>query len=487
MARDVRTAPARNDPRTVRRNREAAVLASRGREAIEDFALRDDYALNPEYVQMVVDAADRGDRPRLRELVEALRPADVADLMGFVPPLLRAQLITDLPRDLLVEVLPELDDQIREDVLDEVEPGRIAEAVADLDTDDAAAVLEDLEEDQRAAVLAAMPATERAAVETALTYEEGSAGRLMQREVLAAPQFWTVGQTIDHVRGQPEELPEMFFDVYVVDPAYKPLGAVALSALLRAKRDTPLTALMEKVTEIGAEQDQEEVAYAFSKYNLISAPVTDDAGRLIGQITLDDVVEVVQEESQEDILALAGVGEVGRDAGVVGMSRSRVPWLAVNLLTAMLGALVISFFQATIQQIVTLAVLLPIVSAIGGNAGTQSLTVTVRALAMRELNAANALRTFWRELTVGLLNGFVLAPLLGVAAGFFARDWRIGAVIASAMVLNLLVAATVGMLTPLTLSRLKQDPAVSSAVFVTATTDFFGFLIFLGLATLVLL
>lgn len=481
MARDVRSTP-----RTLQRNREAAVLASRGREAIEDFALRDDYALNPQYVQMVIDAADRGATARVRELVEALKPEDVADLIGFVPPALRQELIEDLPRELLVEVLPELDDQIREDVLDDVEPARIAEAVADLDTDDAAAVLEDLEEDQLAAVLAAMPAEERAAVETALSYEENTAGRLMQREVLAAPQFWTVGQTIDHARGD-AELPERFFDVYVVDPAYKPVGAVPLSALMRAKRDTPLSDLMEPVTEVGVEQDQEEVAYVFEKYNLISAPVTDDSGRLIGQITIDDVVTVVQEEGQEDILALAGVGEVGRDAGVVGMSRSRVPWLAVNLLTAMLGAGVISLFEATIQQIVVLAVLLPIVSAIGGNAGTQSLTVTVRALAMRELNAANALRTFWRELTVGLLNGFVLAPLLGVAAGFFAGDWRIGAVIASAMVLNLLVAATVGMLTPLTLSRLKQDPAVSSAVFVTACTDFFGFLIFLGLATLVLL
>lgn len=476
MVRDVRAAAA-----------QTRTLALPSREALEDFALRDDYALNPAYVQMVVDAADRGDSVRVGELISALRPEDVADLLGFVPPAYRAELVAQLPRDMLVDVLPELDDAIREDVLEEVEPAALAEAVSDLDTDDAAAVLEDLEEDQRAAVLAAMPATERAAVENALAYEEGSAGRLMQREVLAAPQFWTVGQTIDHVRSQPEELPELFFDVYVVDPAYKPVGAVPLSGLLRARRETPLTELMEKVTEIGAEQDQEEVAYAFSKYNLISAPVTDDAGRLIGQITLDDVVEVVQEESQEDILALAGVADVGRDADVFGVSRSRVPWLAVNLATAGLGAAVISQFEATIQQIVALAVLLPIVSAIGGNAGTQSLTVTVRALAMRELSSANALRTFGRELTVGLINGAVLAPLLGLAAGVWAGDWRIGAVISAAMILNLLIAASIGVLTPLTLQKLKQDPAVSSAVFVTATTDFFGFLIFLGLATAVLL
>ncbi len=461
--------------------------ADRRREAIEDFALRDDYALNPEYVRQVMDAADRGDAARVRELVGALRPADVADLMGFVPPAYRGELIADLPRDLLVEVLPELDDAIREEVLDELAPARLAEAVTDLDSDDAAAILEDLEDDQRAAVLAAMPAPERAAAETALAYPEDTAGRLMQREVLAAPQFWTVGQTIDHVRASPDALPEQFFDVYVVDPAYKPIGEVGLSRLLRASRDTRLVDLIRPVTEIDVTQDQEEVAYIFEKYNLISAPVTDEAGRLIGQITIDDIVDVLQEENQEDILALAGVGEVGRDAGVLDIVRSRFPWLIVNLFTALVASSVISAFQGEIERLVALAVLMPVVASIGGNAGTQALTVAVRSLATRELSAANSLRIVVREIGVGLINGAAFALVLGVVAALWFDNRSLGFTIAAAVTINLTAAALAGVLVPLTLSRLGRDPAVSSPVFVTATTDIVGFLSFLGLASLLLL
>ncbi|MBC6981979.1 magnesium transporter [Caulobacter sp. 17J80-11] len=455
--------------------------------ALEELALRDDYALNPEYVELVVDAADRGDGLRLRELLGALHPADVADLMGFLSSEHRAEVAPWIPLDELAEILPELDDRIREEVLDLLPPGALAEALQELDSDDAAAVVEDLEEHQRREVLAAMPEGDRAAIEKSLAYEEDTAGRLMQREVMAAPQFWSVGQTIDHVRSHDEDLPELFFDIYVVDPAYKPVGAVPVSRLLRTKRDVKLSEIMEPVTEIAVDADQEEVAYVFEKYHLISAPVIDAGGRLVGQLTVDDVVNIIQEENREDILALAGVTDAGRDAKVLGISRSRIPWLAVNLATAMLGAWVISLFEGTIQKVVALAVLMPIVSAIGGNAGTQSLTVTVRALATRELTAANSIRTFGREIAVGLLNGLALAPLMGVVAAVWSGDYRIGLVICAAMVLNLLIAASVGVLTPLTLSRLKFDPAVSSAVFVTATTDFFGFLIFLGLATIVLL
>ncbi|OJU49217.1 MAG: magnesium transporter, partial [Brevundimonas sp. 67-6] len=350
-----------------------------------------------------------------------------------------------------------------------------------------ASVVEDLEDDQRERVLAAMPEVERAAIESSLGYAEDSAGRLMQREFMAAPQFWNVGDTIDHVRAQGDDLPELFFDIYVVDPMNRPVGGVAISRMLRSPRETPLTELMEPVNPIDVDVDQEEVAYIFEKYHLISAPVVDTGGRLVGQLTVDDVVNIIQEENREDILRLAGVADEDRSSSVFEIVRGRVPWLGINLFTAMLGASVIALFEGTIQQIVALAVLMPIVSAIGGNAGTQALTVTVRALATRELNASNALRTFWREMAVGLANGFVLAPLIGLAAGFWFQDWRIGAVIGAAMILNLLVAASVGVLTPLTLSKLKFDPAVSSAVFVTATTDFFGFLIFLGLATIVLL
>ena len=440
----------------------------------DNLALDEDYVLTAAFVEKVVDASDDGDGLKLRSLLEDLHPADVADLMGFLTTEHRAVVVLWLPPDLLAETLPELDDNIREEVLERVPHLTLAEALQELDSDDAARVVEDLEDDQREKVLAAMPEVDRAAIESSLRYDEDSAGRLMQREVMAAPSFWNVGDTIDHIRKQGEDLPELFFDIYVVDPSNKPVGGLSVSGLLRAPRTT-------------VDQDQEEVAYIFEKYHLISAPVVDAAGRLVGQITVDDIVNIIQEENREDILRLAGVSDEDRGSSVSEIVRGRVPWLAVNLGTAVLGSIVISWFEVTIAQIVALVILLPIVSAIGGNAGTQALTVTVRALATRELNSSNAARTFRRELAVGLANGLVLAPLIGTAAGLWFRDWRIGAVIGMAMVLNLLVAATVGVLTPLTLSRLKFDPAVSSAVFVTATTDFFGFLIFLGLATLVLL
>jgi len=468
-------------------NTAEAPLSPAPDDEIEHVALDEDYVLTPGFVEKVVDAADDGDGLKLRSLLEDLHPADVADLMGFLTAEHRAVVTVWLPPDLLADTLPELDDGIREEVLERVPHLTLAEALQELDSDDAAAVVEDLEEDQRERVLAAMPEVDRAAIESSLGYAEDSAGRLMQREVMAAPQFWNVGDTIDHIRRQGEDLPELFFDIYVVDPLNKPVGGVAISRLLRAPRPTPLTEIMDPVNEITVDQDQEEVAYIFEKYHLISAPVTDPAGRLVGQITVDDIVNVLQEENREDILRLAGVSDEDRGSSVPEIVRGRVPWLAINLATAVLGASVIGWFESTIEAVIALAVLMPIVSAIGGNAGTQALTVTVRALATRELNSSNAPRTFWRELVVGMANGLVLAPLIGVAAGLWSQDWRIGGVIAAAMVLNLMVAATVGVLTPLTLSRLKFDPAVSSAVFVTATTDFFGFLIFLGLATIVLL
>ncbi|WP_426029076.1 magnesium transporter [Brevundimonas sp. TWP2-3-4b2] len=454
---------------------------------IDHDALDEDYVLTASFVEKVVDASDAGDGPKLRSLLEDLHPADVADLMGFLTAEHRAVVVLWLPADLLAETLPELDDNIREEVLERVPHLILAEALQELDSDDAAAVVEDLEDDQREKVLAAMPEVDRAAIESSLRYAEDSAGRLMQREVMAAPSFWNVGDTIDHIRKQGEDLPELFFDIYVVDPSNKPVGGLPVSGLLRAPRSVALVDLMEPINEIAVDQDQEEVAYIFEKYHLISAPVIDAAGRLVGQITVDDIVNIIQEENREDILRLAGVSDEDRGSSVSEIVRGRVPWLAINLATAVLGSIVISWFEGTIKDVVALVILLPIVSAIGGNAGTQALTVTVRALATRELNSSNTSRTFRRELVVGFANGLVLAPLIGTAAGLWFQDWRVGAVIAAAMVLNLLVAATVGVLTPVTLSKLKFDPAVSSAVFVTATTDFFGFLIFLGLATLVLI
>jgi magnesium transporter len=456
-------------------------------EDLEDLALGEDYSLNPAYVPMVVDALDRGDTERLRELLGALHPADVADLMGFLSADDREELVPHLDPEILGEVLTELDDEIREEILEHVPSQVLAKALGEMESDDAADVVDDLEADKRAQVLAAMPETERAAIETTLAYEDETAGRLMQREVVAAPQFWTVGHTIDYLRREGEELPELFFDVYVVDPAYKPVGACPVSHLLRAQRDTPLAQIMEQVTEIPVYMDQEEVAYIFDKYRLISAPVVEPGGRLVGQITVDDIVGVIQEETEEDILALAGVSDAGRDAGFLGIVRSRLPWLIINLVTEAIAVTVIAPFQPMIAKIVVLVMLLPIVSSLGGNAGTQALTVAVRAIATKELNAANAMRIIARELVVGLLNGAAIGLMLGAGLFLWQHNFKLSLVVFLAIIANLFVAALGGILAPIVLERLGRDPAVSSSVVVTFMTDFFGFLALLGIAALILL
>lgn len=462
-------------------------LTSAEVEDLEDLALGEDYALNPDFVAMVVDAIDRGDAERLRELLAALHPADVADLMGFLSSDHRSEVVAHLDPEALAEILSELDTEIREDVLEHVPSAILAKALGEMDSDDAVDVVDDLEDDKRAQVLAALPEMERSAIESSLAYEDETAGRLMQREVVWAPQFWTVGQTIDHFLKEADELPELFFDVYVVDPAHKPVGAVPVSHLLRTRRDAPLAQVMEAITEIPVQMDQEEVAYIFDKYHLISAPVVEPGGRLVGQITVDDIVGVIQDESEEDILALAGVSDAGRDAGVLGIVRSRLPWLILNLLTATVAVSVIAAFQAEITKLVTLAVLMPIVASLGGNAGTQTLAVAVRALANRELNASNAMRIFLREVSVGVLNGATLAAIMSVAVFLWFHDLRLSVTVGLALIVNVFIAAVVGTLVPLTLDRLGRDPAVSSSVFVTFVTDFMGFLSFLGLAAVILL
>ena len=465
----------------------AADIETDREEDLEDLALGEDYALNPQFVSMVVDAADRGDSDRLRELLSALHPADVADLIGFLAADDRKEILPHLDPEALAEILSELDYEIREEILEAVSPEVLARALGELDSDDAADVVEDLEDHKRAEVLAALPEGDRAAIESALSYGEETAGRLMQREVVAAPLFWTVGQAIDHFRREADDLPELFFDVYVVDPAYKPVGAVPISTLLRSRRDVPLAQIMESLSEIPVDMDQEEVAYIFDKYHLISAPVVEPGGRLVGQITVDDIVGVIHEESREDILALAGVSDSGRHGGVWDMVASRLPWLLLNTLTAALAVSVIQAFEAQIAKVVTLAVLMPIVASLGGNGATQTLTVAVRALASRELSAVNAVRTVSREMLVGLVNGGVLAMVTGVAIYLVFGDLRLCAAFGAAIIINMFVAAVAGALVPLALERMGRDPAVSSAVFVTFVTDFTGFFAFLGIAALILL
>ncbi|PVM82720.1 magnesium transporter [Caulobacter endophyticus] len=453
-------------------------------EDLEDLALGDDYALNPDYVEMVVDAADRGDTARLSELVGALDPADVADLMGFLSAAYREEVIPVLDPQALGEIIAELDDKLREEVLEATPSVTLARALEELDTDDAADVIDDLDDTKRFQVLAAMGETDRAAIETTLSYEDETAGRLMQREFLAAPQFWTVGHTIEHVRQSGDSLPELFFDVYVVDPSYTPVGALPISLLLTSKLETPLAEIMEPVTEITVDMDQEEVAYIFDKYHLISAPVVEAGGRLVGQITVDDIVGVIREEAQEDILALANVSDVGRDASVIDIVRSRLPWLLLNLLTATISVSGIALFQAEISKLVALAVLMPIVSSLGGNAGTQTLAVAVRALSSKELTAANATRIVTRELLVGVMNGLTLAIVMGAAVYVFYDNPKLSLTVALALVVNIFTAAVGGILAPLALEKMGRDPAVSSSIFVTFLTDFAGFFSVLLIAAL---
>ena len=456
-------------------------------EDLEDLALRDDYALNPAFVEMVVDAADEGDTARLRELIAALHPADIADLMGFLSADYREALIPLIAPEDLADVLAELDGALREEVLELVSPAVLAQAIGELESDDAADVVDDLDAGKRGQVLAAMSEADRAGIESSLSYEDETAGRLMQREVFAAPQFWTVGQAIDHIRSAGDEAPELFFDIYVVDPSNKPVGAAAVSLLLRSGREALLSAIMEPVTEIPVDLDQEEVAYIFDKYHLISAPVVDAGGRLVGQITVDDIVHVIQEESAEDMLALAGVSDAGRGASLLGITRSRFWWLLINLGTAVLASSVIALFEGSISKLVALAVLNPIAASMGGNAGTQTLTVAVRSLATKELNAANIWPTIWREAAVGILNGLAFAVVMFVVTLLWFHDPMMAMVTALAMIVSLLAAAVAGILLPLGLDALGFDPAASSVVFLTTVTDCVGFFSFLGLATLILL
>lgn len=445
---------------------------------------REGGALQPQFVREVVDALDRGARAKLKEKLSDLHEADLADLIGLIGPDERIALVNMLGKDILTpEVLSELDEDVRDEVLPHLAPQAIADAVQALETDDAVYLLEDLDEAQKRAVLERIPESDRAALELPLQYPDNSAGRLMQREVVAVPPFWTVGQTIDYLR-ETEELPSEFFEVFVVDPSFQLLGSVQTSRIVRTKRPMLISEIMDtETTVVPAAMDQEEVAYLFEQYHLVSAPVVDESKRVVGMITVDDIVEVIHEEMTEDILALGGVREAeSLTDTVIDTTRARFSWLFINLLTALLASVVIGFFDATIEQVVALAVLMPIVASMGGNAGTQTLTVAVRALATRELTPANAVRIVYREGLVGSLNGIIFAALMALIALVWFKSPAIAVIIGAAMTINLLAAGLAGILIPLGFQKLGVDPAVSSVVFLTTVTDVIGFSTFLGFA-----
>ncbi len=429
-------------------------------------------------------ALEAHDAQRVRELTLKLHEADLADLIQLLRPDQRAPLIAMLGRDFNAAALSELDEGVRNQVLEAMSTEKVAEALQQLDSDEAVYLIEDLDKQDQSDILAKLPSLERAALERSLEYPEDSAGRIMQTDLIAVPPFWSVGQTLDHLRDAPD-LPDRFYEIFVVDPTYRLVGSVALDRLLRSKRPVTIEEITERdVHPIRAGADQEEVARQFERYNLTSTPVVDEGQRLVGVITADDVVEVIQEEASEDMLRLGGVAGESVSDPVWQTARHRFIWLFVNLGTAILASGVISLFDATIQQMVALAVLMPIVASMGGNAGTQTMTVAVRALATQDLGPVNVARVIGRETVVGLFNGLVFALIMGAIAFFWFGSGQLGLVIGAAMIINLFVAALSGILIPLGLEALGLDPAIASGVFVTMMTDCVGFFAFLGLAAL---
>ena len=448
-------------------------------------ALRgEDGSVREDYVERVAQAIGAGDSAALRELVGDLHEADVGDLIEALDPELRPRLVKLMGHDFDFSALTEVDDTVREEILEELPAATVAEGVRELDSDDAVVILQDLPQDEQTEILEQLPASERVALARSLHYPENSAGRRMQTELIAVPPAWTVGQTIDYMR-ETADLPDRFWELYVVDADRHLKGAVALDRLLRTKRPVPVEELIEDdVRPVRVTDDQEDVARLFERYDLVSAPVVDESERLVGVITFDDIVDVIEEEAEEDIHALGGVGrEEELSDSVLTTTRGRFPWLFANLLTALLASWVISNFENAIEKMAALAVLMPIVASMGGNAGTQTMTVAVRALATRELSSANAWRIIQREILVGVLNGLGFALIMGLIARAWFQIPDLGLVIALAMLTVLTAAALGGILVPLILVRLGVDPAVSSGPFVTTITDVVGFFSFLGIAS----
>ncbi len=450
-------------------------------------ALRgESYALDARMLERILDALEDESHEGLAGLLEPLHAADIADLLEQISPADRRALLSLWPTGIDGDVLSELDESLREEVIEYLPPEVLAEAVRELDSDDVVDLVEDLEPEQQGAILDALDEADRVAVEQALTYPEYTAGRLMQREMVMAPEHWTVGEAIDHMRAD-EGLPEQFYHVMLVDPRMHVTGKVSLGRIMASRRGTPLRDIAdEDFRTIPVTQSQEDVAYVFNQYHLISAPVVNEAGRLVGVITIDDAMAVLSEEAEEDYLKLAGVGETSLTDRAWTTARGRFPWLLINLVTANVAAQVIAQFEATIQQIVLLAILMPIVASMGGNAGTQSLAVAVRALATKDLTASNVLRVMTRESAVGLINGIAFGLIMGAVVMLWFNEPVIGGVIVLAMTLTLTVAALAGILLPVLLNRSGVDPAVASGPFVTTITDVVGFFTFLGLATVIL-
>ena len=451
---------------------------------------RDDedvYALDINAVAQIMYAVDAGDQELLKSELEPLHAADIADLLEQITAFDRRRLILLLGEGFDGDILSELDEGLREEVLELLKPEVLADTLRELDSDDVVDLLEDLDDEQQEVILDALEDSDRLAAENALAYPEDSAGRMMQREVVMAPEHWNVGEAIDFLRDQ-DDLPQQFYHITLVDPRLRPLANVTLGKLMGSRREVLLTSITEDTFHvIPVTQDEEDVAYAFNQYHLISAPVVDEDERLVGMITIDDAMVVLDEEHEEDILRLAGVSEGSLADRVMDTTKRRFPWLAVNLATAILASLVIAQFEAALAQVVALAVLMPIVASMGGNAGTQSLTVAVRAIATKDLTGRNVWRFIRREVLVGLINGVIFAVVTGVIGVLWFGGPELGFVIAAAMVINLVAAGLAGTAIPVLLEKAGIDPALASGAFVTTVTDVVGFFAFLGLAVVIML
>jgi len=454
----------------------------------DDLLEEGDYELDSGVFRPVLAALKAGDAEGLAQVLDPLHPADIADLLEQLDPRQRTEMVQLYGIEMDGEILSELDESIREAIVAEMAPEVLAEAVRDLETDDVVDLIQDLDEPQTEAVLDALDDDDRVVVEQSLAYPEESAGRLMQRELVVAPEHWDVGQAIDYMRSE-DDLPEQFYHVILIDPRMRPTGYVTLGRIMGSPRKVKLKDITEdSFRTIPVLQDEGEVAYAFNQYHLISAPVVDADERLVGVITIDDAMTILDEEHEEDILRLAGVGEESSLSDrVVDTTKRRFPWLAVNLVTSILASLVIAQFDAVIAQFVALAVLMPIVASMGGNAGTQSLTVAVRALATKDLTSANLWRVIRREVLVGAVNGVIFAVVMGIVGVIWFGTPLLGVVIGVAMVINLVVAGLAGVVIPVVLERMDIDPALASGAFVTTVTDVVGFFAFLGLAAIMLL
>ncbi len=450
----------------------------------EETAIEEEDGLDARRVGLILEAVEAEDARALAAQLDRLHAADIADLLEQIDPEARMALLALGAPLIDGEVLSELDEGIREEVIAALPRAAVAEAMRELDSDDVVDILEDLDEPAQDMILEALDEVDRVAVEAALAFPEGSAGRLMQREVVMAPEHWTVGEAIDFLR-ESEGLPDQFYHVILVDPRLRPTGYVTLGRVLSSRRDVALKAILEdSFRTIEATVPEADVAYMFNQYHLISCPVVGEGGRLVGVITIDDAMAVLDEEHEEDMLRLAGVGDGSSlSDNAFATVRQRLPWLVINLFTASISAFVITQFEATIAMIVSLAAVMPIVSSTGGIAGTQSLAVSVRALATRDLTSANAARVVRREVMAGVMNGLGLAMILGLGGALLYGDVWLGVVLGLAMIANQVVAALGGVLVPLSLEKAGMDPALASGTFVTTLTDVMGYLAFLGLAT----